>query len=191
MDLGAFSCLGRGELAGGDRGGADDLAVDDPHPVLTDGAHGQLGLERHPELADDDDVQRRAEGAGDLEGDRDTPPRQAKDHDTPIAQVLQPGGQAPSRIGPIRENHGYLLSRPTFSCRGPRFPGCASVTRDHRHLRQTPRLVPPGSSFLLLPQARTPRPVRSPTARAGMTFAMSRSAVRLCARRDGRSILEV
>ena len=35
-----------------------------------------------PQLADDDDVERRAEGAGDLEGDRYPAPRQAKYHDT-------------------------------------------------------------------------------------------------------------
>ena len=99
-------------------------------PVLADGAHGQLGLERHPELADDDDVQRRAEGAGDLERDRDTAPRQAKDHDTPIAQVLQPGGQPPSRIGPIGENHGYLLSTPTFPRLRERHQGPSSPSAD-------------------------------------------------------------
>ena len=111
FQLGTFSCLDRGQLAGGDPGGADDLAVDDPHPVLADGAHGQLGLERHPQLADDDDVERRAEGAGDLEGDRDAAPRQAKDHHTLIPQVQQPRGQPPSRIGAISENHRYPLLR--------------------------------------------------------------------------------
>jgi hypothetical protein len=83
----------------------DDLGVDDPHPVLSDRAHAQLGLERHPELAHDDHVQRRAQRLRHLERDRDPAPRQAKDNDGLAPQVPEPGGKPPSRIITIGENH--------------------------------------------------------------------------------------
>ena len=79
------------------------------HPVLADRAHPQLGLERHPELADDDHIQRRAKRLGDLQGDRDTAAWQAKDNDLLAAQVLQPRGQPPPRVGTISENHDSPL----------------------------------------------------------------------------------
>jgi hypothetical protein len=132
FELGAFSCLDRGQLVLGDPSEADDLAVDDPPPVLADGSHAQFGLERHPKLADDDDVERRAEAAGHFVGDRDAAARQAKDHDTLISQVLQPGGQAPSRIGPISENHGHLLSRPTLPLPCQRHQGSSSPSATAR-----------------------------------------------------------
>jgi len=45
--------------------------------------------------------------AGDLESDGHAAARQAKDHDALISQVLQPAGQAPSRVSGISENNGY------------------------------------------------------------------------------------
>ena len=56
VQLGPLPCLDRGQLFPGNTGEADDFRVDDPHAVLADGAHAQLGLERNPEFADDDDI---------------------------------------------------------------------------------------------------------------------------------------
>jgi hypothetical protein len=78
VQLGPLSCLDRGQFLLGDPGDADDFRVEDLYAVLADGAHAQLWLERHPELADDDDIQRRAQGTGDLEGDRHAAARKAK-----------------------------------------------------------------------------------------------------------------
>ena len=83
----------------------DDRGVEDPHPVLPDRAHAQLGLERHPELTHDDDIQRRAKRPRHLKRDRDAAPRQAQDNDRLAPQVPQPGGQPPPRIITIGENH--------------------------------------------------------------------------------------
>ncbi|CFE50858.1 Uncharacterised protein [Mycobacterium tuberculosis] len=38
---------------------ADDVVVEHPHAVLTDGAESQFGLERHAKLAHDQDVEWR------------------------------------------------------------------------------------------------------------------------------------
>ena len=80
--------LHRGQLIRRHPRRPDDLAVDHPYAVLPDGAHPELGVERHPELADHDHIQRRTERPGHLERDRDTAPRQAE-HDHRLApQVL-------------------------------------------------------------------------------------------------------
>ena len=114
-----LACLDRGHLVRRHPGQADDLVVDDPHPVLPDGAHPQLGLERHPELADDDHIQRRAQRLGHLQRDRDTAPRQAEHHHRLAPQVLQPGGQPPPRIrGPVPPAMATARSR--RSGRAPR-----------------------------------------------------------------------
>jgi hypothetical protein len=83
----------------------DDLGVDDPHPVLPDRAHAQLGPERHPELAHHDDIQRRAKRPRHLERDRHAAPRQAEHDDGLTPQVPQPGGTPPPGIITIGENH--------------------------------------------------------------------------------------
>ena len=60
--------------------------VEHPHTVLADGAEGQFGLERHAELAHDEDVERRLQCLGDLEGHRQAAARQAEDDDVPAAK---------------------------------------------------------------------------------------------------------
>ena len=97
--------LDRRELVLRHPGRVHDLGVDDPHPVLPDRAHAQLGLERHPELPHDDDIQRRAQRPRHLKRDRDAAPRQAQDNDRLAPQVPQPGGKPPPRIITIGENH--------------------------------------------------------------------------------------
>jgi hypothetical protein len=121
------------QLAGLDRGQLirryprrlDDLAVDHPHAVLPDRAHPQLGLVRHPELADHDHIQRRPQRPGHLQRNRHTAPRQAEHNHRLAPQVLQPGGQQPPRIGTISEQGD------TFHWRGLR--GLTDTARDLGH----------------------------------------------------------
>ena len=117
----------RGQLVLRHRGQADDLPVDDPHPILADRAHGQLRLERHPQLADHDHIQRRAKRPGHLQGDRDPAAWQAKHYHRLPAQMLQFRGQLPPRIGTISE---HCWSPPGDKpC-----PAWPSAARDHGHL---------------------------------------------------------
>ncbi len=97
--------LGRRQIVFRYTGRESDRGVDDPHPVFSDCAHAQLGLQRHPELAHDDDIQRRAQRLRHLERDRHSAPRQAQHNDKLAAQVTQPGGKPPSGIITISENH--------------------------------------------------------------------------------------
>src|SRR5690606_6982891 len=110
LQLGPLPGLDLGDLALGDTGHAHDLGVDHPGAVLADRAHAQLGLERHAQLADDDDVQRRAQRGGDLVGHRDTTPGQAQHDDGLVAQVRQLRGQPPPGISPIAEPPGSTLA---------------------------------------------------------------------------------
>src|SRR5262249_61816849 len=55
---------GNGELA-------DEVFAEHADAVARDRAHGQLGMRRHAELADEDHVERRTERAGDFERDWD------------------------------------------------------------------------------------------------------------------------
>ena len=103
--------------------GLRDLGVDDPHPVLPDRAHAQLGLERHPQLAHDDDIQRRAQRPGHPERDRDPAPRQAQHHDRLAAQMPQPGREPPPRIITISEHH--------HNSSWKAFPQPGGAARDH------------------------------------------------------------
>jgi hypothetical protein len=105
VHLGLLPRLDRRELVLRYPGPVDDLGVDDPHPVLPDRAHAQLGLERHPELTHHDDIQRRAKRAGHLRRDQDAAPWQAQDNDRLAPQVPQTGGKTPPRIITIGENH--------------------------------------------------------------------------------------
>ena len=79
-ELEPLARLDRGEVGRGHAGASHDLLVDDPHAVLADRAHRQLGLERHAELADDDHVERGAERGRDLERDRHSAAREPE-HD--------------------------------------------------------------------------------------------------------------
>ena len=67
---------GHGDDAlGGDVQRSDHVLVQDLHSATGDGAHGQLLVARHTELADQEDVEGRLQGLRYLEADRDTAPR--------------------------------------------------------------------------------------------------------------------
>lgn len=100
--------LHRGQIAVRHTRGPHHLFVDDAHAFLADGAHGQLRLEGHPELAYEADVERSAEGLGDLRGDRDAAAGKSHDHQVLALQVVQPGSELSARIGSVCEVHGRL-----------------------------------------------------------------------------------
>src|SRR5256885_4916617 len=66
-----------------------------PYTTLfrSDRAHRELLVPREPELAHDEDVERRAERLGDLEGHRHAAPRQ-REHD----DVIAPGDRKSTRL---------------------------------------------------------------------------------------------
>jgi hypothetical protein len=64
LDLRTCPSLDRRELVGRDAGAAQDVVVQDTHALFADGSHRELGLERHTQLANDHDVERRPEPSG-------------------------------------------------------------------------------------------------------------------------------
>ena len=78
---------------------AHNRIVEHPHAVLADGAEGQFGLKRYAEFAHHEDVKRRLQCLGDLEGHRHPAARQAEDDDVLTAERIQAlapaGGQRP------------------------------------------------------------------------------------------------
>jgi hypothetical protein len=74
---------------------------------------------RHTELADDEDVERCAEGGGNLVADGHTSPWKGQDHDViAISVVLKEAGEDPTGISPITKNtlwHGRALPPPAPS----------------------------------------------------------------------------
>ena len=80
FELGSFRSLHRGHLVLSDPGHGEHLVIQDPHAILADGAHSELGLIRHTKLAHDDHVERCIQLPGDLEGNRHAAPRQPQHH---------------------------------------------------------------------------------------------------------------
>jgi hypothetical protein len=76
--------------------------------TLADRTHGELGLERHAELAHDDHVERGVERPRDLGRHRHTAARQTQHDGRLVAEVVQPGGEAPAGVDSISEVHGVL-----------------------------------------------------------------------------------
>ena len=86
--------------------------VEHPHAVLADGAESQLGLKRHAELAHHEDVKRRLQCLGDLEGHRHPAARQAKDDDVLAAKRIQALRQLASSVDTIvKQLHLPSVSR--------------------------------------------------------------------------------
>jgi hypothetical protein len=83
----------------------DRVLVQDPQSAGCDGAHRQLLVPGHADLADHQHVERRPEGVGDLGRHRHTTPRQPEDHGVvggevgEVVESLRPGdGGDPPRI---------------------------------------------------------------------------------------------
>ena len=84
---------------------ADHPIVDDADAALADGAHGELRLEPHAELPDDNHVERRTEQPSHL-GPHRYPTSGQTEHDHIVAlEVLEPSGESPPGLHPVAESH--------------------------------------------------------------------------------------
>lgn len=106
-------------LCGGDvplvrPGPAQHALVEHPYPALAEGAHGEFRLPRGPQLPYETDVERGAEGVGDLRRHRHAAARETEDHDVLVLEVAEAGGELPARVGAIAEVH----DPPPFRMRG-------------------------------------------------------------------------
>lgn len=80
LQLGPLRGLDRGHLLFSEPGLVHHGTVDHLHAALADGAEGQLGMQRHTELAHQQHIKWRVQGFGYLEGHRDTASRQTQHH---------------------------------------------------------------------------------------------------------------
>jgi hypothetical protein len=103
----------------------DHLIVEHLHAPGCDRPHGQLGVTRHSELADDEDVEGSAERAGDFHRNRHAPTRQSQHHDIVAIRVWdQEGRELPAAVGPVMESHGSFIYRSFFAAPSAAF-SCA------------------------------------------------------------------
>lgn len=130
-----LTCLDLGQLVLGDPGGTHHLVVDHADAAFTDGSHARFRLEGHAEFAHQADVQRCAEGAGDLCGDRDPSAGQPQHHYVGTLEVLQQGRQPPAGVPTIHEVHDPA-SLPRRSTAGD---------GEQRDVRRTSILTPVGN----------------------------------------------
>ena len=70
-------------------------------------ADAEFRPSRRPDLAHDEDVERRAEGRGDGCGHGHAAARHPQDDRITQAEVGNPGGELPARVGPIAETHRH------------------------------------------------------------------------------------
>jgi hypothetical protein len=105
--LGEFTIANFFELRLGDTSKPDDalIAYDERRTAVDDGAHRQLPLEGHTDLAHQNEVQRRIERRRDLRGHDNAAARQ-RENDRPQVLVLrQRRRQLMSCVRSIRERH--------------------------------------------------------------------------------------
>ncbi len=105
VEIGELASLHGSDFGLRHAGPADHLVVDDPDTALADRPHGQFRLERHPQLAHHDHVQRRAKRPSHLEGNRDPAPGQAEHDDVAPTQIIQAPAKALPGVGPVGETH--------------------------------------------------------------------------------------
>jgi hypothetical protein len=99
------------ELIGRDVSGHQHLRLEHPNAPFADGAHRELGLAGHPELAHDDHVERDAERTRHLGRDRNATSRESDDddgvfvggNDVPGHEL---GGERGARFGAVGEAIG-------------------------------------------------------------------------------------
>ena len=143
LELGAFPLLDRIEVEPNEPGRPDDVHVVDPHASLPHRCHGELRLERHAQLPDDDDVQRRTEVTGDLERHGHATARKSEDDGIGGTEAgpAHHAGQETTGLFPIAKPHAHLpgVTRSVSStripgkCRSRRRPGGdRSGTSGHR-----------------------------------------------------------
>jgi len=105
FQLVAFATLHLGKLLRRDPGTLDEVGVDVAGPVLADGAHCELRLERNTELAHDDDIERRLERSGNLVCYRHAATRQADHDDVRVRPIVrQAHSELSTGISTVREH---------------------------------------------------------------------------------------
>ena len=104
LQHGAFVVFDGLQFGLADPGMGKDVVFEYPDPALADRTHGQLRLVGKAQLPHHNHVQRRVEGGGNFEGDRDAAAGQAQDHEVLPAQAGEPPSQLPSGVDPVFEN---------------------------------------------------------------------------------------
>ena len=136
-----------------DAGAGDHVVVEDAHPALADRAHRQFRLPRHPQFADEHDVQIAAQRRGDLFRDGHTPARQAEHEGALGVEIAQSLRERTARLGAIGIDQRNLRSVSagfrlrTCSIRSTSMPAATNPTRSPAE----PRTTPIGSTIMLLP----------------------------------------
>ena len=72
-------------------------------PPSSDRSNAVLGLERRPELADEQDVERRFQRPGDLVADRDAASRERQYQRILDPEPIESRGELAAGVSPIRE----------------------------------------------------------------------------------------
>jgi hypothetical protein len=103
LHLGALPALGRAQGPLVDPCGAHDVGIAHGRALLAHGAHRQLGLPRHPDLAHDEHVEGRAERPRHLGRHADAAARQTEDDRIGGRIRDQQRREPPPRVGAIRE----------------------------------------------------------------------------------------
>ena len=107
-----FAGLNGTDLVIGDPGQRDHRFVDEFLTALTDGAHRELGLERHAQLAHDDHVKGQTERHRHLVGHWHSPARNAEHRRFLTAQVIELQGQPTPCLDTISEEHHAAIIGP-------------------------------------------------------------------------------
>lgn len=88
----------------GDAEGAHDVMVNDLHTAAGDGAHGELRVAGDAELADDEDIERGVEFAGDLRGHGDAAAREGKHENVrAVCMLHERGGEKAAGVRAVAE----------------------------------------------------------------------------------------
>lgn len=103
LQLGPLLGFDRGHFLVPEAGVSYDGTVDYPHAALADGTEGKLGAKGHSKLAYQEHIEGGSQRLGDLDGNRNSASRQAKNHYILTAQKLQPRRQLPSGVDTISE----------------------------------------------------------------------------------------
>ena len=105
FELAPLGLLDRVDVLVGDPRDEHHLRVEDSDAPFADRPHPQLRLKRNAKLANKDDVEGCAEGAGDFERDRHPAPWQAENDHIRAPEPGQSCGQLATRVGAVDEWH--------------------------------------------------------------------------------------
>ena len=102
-----------------------DRRVERGGAVLGEGPDAELGLRRGADLADDEHVERRAEGARDLRRDRHAATGKGDDERPLPDEAIEQDGEAAPRVSAVVEHHASIVppARRPAICARPDGPG--------------------------------------------------------------------